>query len=124
MNTLNSIKQNIKTLLHEYAHLKLNHSYEAMSRPECEYQAEMTAYACAKKLGVDTKEYSFDYINNWLLQSTIKDKQHLVDGILKTSREILKEVETNFFEQKQTLTQTNQESEQNFRETKKYKLTF
>lgn len=124
LNTLNSTKQNIKTLLHEYAHLKLNHSYEAMSRPECEYQAEMTAYACAKKLGVDTKEYSFDYINNWLLQSTIKDKQHLVDGVLKTSREILKEVETNFFEQKQTLTQTNQESEQNFRETKKYKLTF
>jgi hypothetical protein len=59
-----------------------------------------------------------------LLQSSIKDKQHLVDGILKTSREILKEVETNFFEQKQTLTQTNQESEQNFRETKKYKLIF
>lgn len=64
LNTLNSTKQNIKTLLHEYAHLKLNHSYEAMSRPECEYQAEMVAYACAKKLGVDTKEYSFDYINN------------------------------------------------------------
>ncbi|WFQ93046.1 BspA family leucine-rich repeat surface protein [Mycoplasma feriruminatoris] len=96
LNEHNSTKQNIKTLLHEYAHIKFNHSYEDTSRAECEYQAEMAAWAIAKTLNVDTKEYSYDYIKSWIQNSNITDKSKWMDKTIKTVKDIHKELNQHF----------------------------
>ncbi|MBY7704012.1 ImmA/IrrE family metallo-endopeptidase [Vibrio harveyi] len=64
LNEHNSTKQNVKTLLHEYGHIKCNDPLEYTSRPEREYQAEMIAYVFCKKFNVDTEEYNLGYIKN------------------------------------------------------------
>ncbi len=98
LNEHNSIKQNVKTLLHEYAHIKLNHSYQSLARSECEFQAELVAYTCAKQLGIDTKLDSFDYIKSWCNETNSNEKRHLLDEVIYTSKNIIYEFE-NFLKE-------------------------
>lgn len=53
-----------KTLAHESAHYLANHKWH-QSREEAETVAESTAFVTAHHFGVDTAEYSFDYITHW-----------------------------------------------------------
>lgn len=65
----NSPLQTIKTLVHELAHARLHHKGHAesnsKSKSDKEIEAESVAYAVSQHLGLDTGEYSFDYIASW-----------------------------------------------------------
>lgn len=70
--------QLIKTFIHETAHSELHHSNhpqrEQLTRSNAELQAESVAYVVASYYGIDTSDYSFDYLAGWS-----KDKETLTD---------------------------------------------
>lgn len=70
--------QLIKTFIHETAHSELHHSNnpqrEQLTRSNAELQAESVAYVVASYYGIDTSDYSFDYLAGWS-----KDKETLAD---------------------------------------------
>ena len=70
--------QIIKTFLHEMAHAELHHAdnpqKENLTRSTAELQAESVAYVVSSYYGIDTSEYSFNYLSGWSA-----DKETLVD---------------------------------------------
>ncbi len=57
----------IKTLIHEIAHKTVD-SHALLGkydRAENEVIAESTAFICAESIGIDTRDYSLNYIGNW-----------------------------------------------------------
>ena len=84
--------QKVKTLLHEYAHLKdfEMHPEEDISRNRRELIAESVAFVVSLRLGLDTSRYSMSYIQSWL-----KDKDELkqiADTVQKISYHIIAEL--------------------------------
>lgn len=60
--------QTIKTLIHEVAHNRLGHLEErrkSIDRDQREIEAESVAYLLSSKLGLDTDDYSFEYLASW-----------------------------------------------------------
>ena len=61
--------QIIKTFLHEMAHAELHHAdnpqKENLTRSTAELQAESVAYVVSSYYGIDTSEYSFNYLSRW-----------------------------------------------------------
>ena len=70
--------QIIKTFLHEMAQAELHHAdnpqKENLTRSTAELQAESVAYVVASYYGIDTSEYSFNYLAGWS-----NDKETLAD---------------------------------------------
>lgn len=70
--------QIIKTFLHEMAHAELHHAdnpqKENLTRSTAELQAESVAYVVSSYYGIDTSEYSFNYLSGWSA-----DKETLAD---------------------------------------------
>ncbi|QVK09725.1 BspA family leucine-rich repeat surface protein [Mycoplasma mycoides subsp. capri] len=119
LNEHNSTKENIVTLLHEYAHIKFNHSYKTTERAECEYQAEMTAWALAKTLKVDTTENSYKYIGRWLQTSNVVDKRKWMDETISTLKVIRQELNQHILKSIETRMERKKELEE--KEEKKHK---
>ncbi|MDR4918885.1 ArdC-like ssDNA-binding domain-containing protein [Bacillus pseudomycoides] len=96
LNPRNSELQNVKTLLHELAHAKLHTAETHMnySAPEKEFQAEMTAYVVSSYFGIDTSEYSLDYLANWTQGKELKDKSKLLKEVHETSVEFIETIES------------------------------
>lgn len=63
LNPRNSERQNVKTLIHELAHVKLHtkDTHLNYTAAEKEFQVEMTAYTVSSYFGIDTTSYSLDY---------------------------------------------------------------
>lgn len=60
--------QQVKTLLHEWAHVQLDHGERAMgglSRDMREVEAESVAYLLAQTIGLESQSYSVPYIAGW-----------------------------------------------------------
>lgn len=87
LNPRNSELQNAKTLIHELAHQKLHRVESKLTTPEKEFQAEMTAYTVCKHFGIDTGEYSLNYIHSWTKgHEDIMDTQKLLTEAAQASR--------------------------------------
>ena len=70
-NSLDS-KEMAKVLLHEMAHAEMHNSPKLATKNKdmrtanvLEYQAEMTAYVVSNNFGLDTEDYSKDYLASW-----------------------------------------------------------
>ena len=99
LNPRNSQVQNVKTLLHELAHAKLHtattiHKY---SKSEREFQAEMVAYSICSYFGIDTSDYSLQYLNHYSKNTDIKEKKKLLNEIKDTSSEFISIIENSLF---------------------------
>lgn len=95
LNPRNSQLQNVKTLLHELAHAKL-HTFDKIdqySKEEKEFQAEMVAYSVCSYFGIDTSDYSLQYLNHYTKDSDIKEKKKLLNEIKNTSSEFIEIIE-------------------------------
>ena len=95
LNPRNSDKQKVKTLLHELTHAKLHtkethHKYTA---PEKEFQAEMTAYTVTKKFGIDTSDYSLNYLHSWTSGRKMEDKEQLLKEVHETAHSFIDTIE-------------------------------
>jgi len=70
----------IKTLMHEAAHVVLEHTSEAVHDSEAlprslrEAEAESVALLCLESLGMDGAEYCRGYIQNWLAGAEIPER--------------------------------------------------
>ncbi|GAA0463084.1 ImmA/IrrE family metallo-endopeptidase [Alkalibacillus silvisoli] len=95
LNPRNDERQNVKTLLHELAHGKLHtaETHHRYSQPEKEFQAEMTAYTVASHFGVDTSDYSLDYLKSWTKNRTFDDHQQLLKEVQDTSHQFITTME-------------------------------
>ncbi len=95
LNPRNSERQDTKTLLHELTHAKL-HTKENMNdytKPEKEFQAEMTAYTVASYFNIDTSDYSLDYLHHWTKDHEFKDHEKLLQEVQSTAKEFIMTIE-------------------------------
>jgi len=111
LNPRNSERQNVKTLAHELAHAKL-HTKEThlnYTAAEKEFQAEMTAYTVSSYFGIDTSEYSLDYLSHWTKGKSFEDKTKLLKEVHETSVEFIGTIEETLVKEREK----NQSPEKN-----------
>lgn len=111
LNPRNSERQNVKTLAHELAHAKL-HTKEThlnYTAAEKEFQAEMTAYTVSSYFGIDTSEYSLDYLSHWTKGKSFEDKNKLLKEVHETSVGFIETIEETLVKEREK----NQSPEKN-----------
>ena len=99
--------QTIKTAVHETAHAML-HNTETLNklplelrpdRRDKEIQAESVACATCYYFGIDTSEYSFNYVASWASLNTEKFKASM-QLIRDTSSQIIKSIDQTLYPEK------------------------
>ena len=96
--------QTIKTLLHEISHALL-HNPDAIKerktdRDTKEIEAESTAFIVSSLLGLDTSEYSFEYIANWAGKDSLKVVNDAMINIKDTANQLYDEIQQNLQQNK------------------------
>ena len=86
--------QIIKTFLHEMAHAELHHAdnpqKENLTRSTAELQAESVAYVVSSYYGIDTSEYSFNYLSGWSAdKETLADLEAQLDIVQQESKSLM-----------------------------------
>ena len=86
--------QIIKTFLHEMAHAELHHSAnpqkENLTRSTAELQAESVAYVVSSYYGIDTSEYSFNYLSGWSAdKETLADLEAQLDIVQQEAKSLM-----------------------------------
>lgn len=84
-------KQTVKTLVHELTHSILHRKELATDtdRRTREVQAESVAYVVCDYLGIDTSDYSFEYIASWSSNKETKELKASLDIIQETAKKII-----------------------------------
>lgn len=95
LNPRNSELQNVKTLLHELTHAKLHtaDNLDKLKTHEKEFQAELTAYTVCNHFGIDTSDYSLQYLNSWIKGKELNDKKELLKEVRETAVEYIETLE-------------------------------
>ena len=59
--------QRLKTLLHEWAHVTMDHQHRAggLGRHVAEVEAESVAYLLCERIGIDSQQYTVPYVSGW-----------------------------------------------------------
>lgn len=88
--------QTIKTLCHELCHSRL-HGYDAMKiqkkkKAEIETEAEAVAYVVTKHFGIDTDDYSFEYLACFSSGADLKELSASLSLIQKEASSIITEL--------------------------------
>lgn len=86
--------QIIKTFLHEMAHAELHHAdnpqKENLTRSTAELQAESVAYVVSSYYGIDTSEYSFNYLSGWSAdKETLADLEAQLDIVQHEAKSLM-----------------------------------
>ncbi|RSI78154.1 PBECR4 domain-containing protein [Streptococcus mitis] len=86
--------QIIKTFLHEMAHAELHHAdnpqKENLTRSTAELQAESVAYVVSSYYGIDTLEYSFNYLSRWSAdKETLADLEAQLDIVQQEAKSLM-----------------------------------
>lgn len=92
-----SIDMTAKTLLHEYVHSVLHHKdtdRKEKGRGQKETEAEGTAYVVASYFGLDTPDFSFEYVAGWAhSEGGVEIIKEVGNTIQKASKEIIDKIE-------------------------------
>ena len=86
--------QIIKTFLHEMAHAELHHAdnpqKENLTRSTAELLAESVAYVVSSYYGIDTSEYSFNYLSGWSAdKETLADLEAQLDIVQQEAKSLM-----------------------------------
>ena len=86
--------QIIKTFLHEMAHAELHHAdnpqKDNLTRSTAELQAESVAYVVSSYYGIDTSEYSFNYLSGWSTdKETLADLEAQLDIVQQEAKSLM-----------------------------------
>lgn len=85
--------QTLKTLIHEITHSRLHADPNIKkSREQKECEAESVAYIVCQHLGVDTSDYSFEYLASWSDGKELKELRESLNLIRKTASDIIQKV--------------------------------
>ena len=92
--------QNIKTGIHEVAHSRLhapdNNNNKRTARTVAEVEAESVAFIVSSYFGIDTSDYSFDYIANWSSSYELKELSASLDRIQKEANIMIQGIEEQY----------------------------
>ena len=90
--------QNIKTLIHEVARSRLHEPNTDItySAAEKEVQAESIAFIVANHFGIDTSEFSFDYIASWSSGKELTELSASLDIIQKEASAMIQGIEEQY----------------------------
>ena len=87
--------QALKTLLHEWAHVELDHEHRTdVERPVKEVEAESVAYLLAQTVGLDSGAYSVPYITVWA-HGDIETIRRAAERILTTTSRLVESLEVD-----------------------------
>lgn len=114
LNPRNTELQNTKTLLHELAHATLHTSEtrDNYTYNEKEFQAELTAFTVCSYLGIDTSDYSLQYISHYSKDETkFDDKMRLLDEVVKTSHDFIEVIEEDLVQNRNLENENSKEKE-------------
>lgn len=102
INTGMSEAQTVKTALHELAHA-VNHNKQQVEtdlqngivkdRATKECEAEAIAYTVCTHFGIDTSEYSFDYLAGWSSNKEMPELKAVMDNIRLQSSNLIRQME-------------------------------
>lgn len=85
--------QALKTLLHEWGHVELDHEHRAdLGRPIKEVEAESVAYLLAQSVGLDSAAYSLPYITAWA-GGDIANVRKTAEQVLTTAKRLVQTLE-------------------------------
>ncbi|KRD82408.1 hypothetical protein ASE51_22695 [Bacillus sp. Root147] len=76
-----------------HAKLHTTESRANYTDAEREFQAEMTAYTVSSYFGIDTSEYSLDYLSHWTKGKSFEDKTKLLKEVHETSVGFIETIE-------------------------------
>lgn len=95
--------QNIKTALHEVSHSELHEpdlddidDNIVLARRTKEVQAESVAFIVANHFGIDTSEYSFEYIAGWSKDKELSDLKESLDTIQKEANSMIQGIQEQY----------------------------
>jgi len=102
LNPRNGQLQNVKTMIHELAHAKLHHGNKRfkLTDAEKEFQAEMVAYSVASYFGIDTEDYSLNYLANWSKDKKLEDKTNLLNEVKDVSVQFVEKIEKDLIQER------------------------
>ena len=96
------IADKVKTAIHETVHSQLHSKEEIantanaigknvsdVSRRDKELQAEATAYLVCKHYGIDSSDYSFNYLASWSADRNVEDLHRSLNLVWNQSRKLL-----------------------------------
>ena len=78
-------------MVHELAHSIL-HENSDKSRNTAEVEAESVAYVVCNQMGINTSDYSFDYIATWSSGRQLQELKSSLDTIKNTANNIINEI--------------------------------
>ena len=84
--------QNIKTLCHEMTHSRL-HKDSDLNRRVKEIEAESVAYVICNHFGIDSSDYSFEYLASWGTENN-KELKASIKRISETAKEMIDLIES------------------------------
>lgn len=98
--------QSLKTTIHEIAHAKMHDNdnsaskeqQESINRRTKEVQAESVAYIVCQHYGLDTSDYSFEYIAIWSSGRETEELKESLTVIRDTASELIKGIDKNLAE--------------------------
>lgn len=116
--------QIIKTFLHETAHSELHHNnnpqQEQLTKSTAELQAESVAYVVASYYGIDTADYSFDYLAGWSNdKETLADLEAQLDIVQQEAKSLMVRMDQEL--EQLRLVQQRQSQQQFEQKFQKYK---
>lgn len=83
--------QTFKTLIHEVAHSRMHMAGYNVQKAELE--AESIAYVVCNHFGIDSSEYSFEYLANWSKDKELKDLKAILSNIQGQAKNVIEEME-------------------------------
>lgn len=90
--------QTCKTLIHEIAHSRLHGEETDKTRPVKEIEAESIAFVVCSYFGLDTSEYSFEYVASWAKDKDTKELKEILNSIQKETKKLIQEIEVKLLE--------------------------
>jgi hypothetical protein len=75
---------------------RLHSRTDGKPREQREIEAEATAYVCSKHFGLDTSDYSFDYIASYAVSKNGKELKEILDGIKDNTREMIDSIAESY----------------------------
>ena len=96
--------QTLKTLIHESAHsilhskTALDSSSEKKSKNQKETEAESVAYIVCQHYGIDTSEYSFQYLATWSKDKEVSELKSSLDIIRETASSLIDKIDNRLKE--------------------------
>ena len=91
-----SINHQLKTMIHEYAHVLLHKSKDS-SKEQKEIEAESVAFVVCNSFGLDTSEYSFGYITSWSQGMKSEQFKKILQDIQCKANEIIESVKPIYY---------------------------